>query len=252
MIGTSPPRGSELMDARSDERKSWSTVRVAGSFVLASWALLFWFLWLSGRVSLYLSGRTSWVVPVGAALMTIAAAGRLASSRQRMPIPLRRKEALIMTLMVVPVVVILALPPSTLGTFSAQNKATSSRGAWTRFGTFSEDSPLSFQLIAAALTTAEGRAILTARAGEEVTLVGFATFDDPGDASFQLTRFVFSCCVADALPAWVRVVDVVPGEVGMDDWVEVRGKIYPVGPEIMVDATSVRRIDQPDDPYLSV
>jgi uncharacterized repeat protein (TIGR03943 family) len=251
MIGTRPSRDAELVKARSYEQRSWSAQRVAGSLVLAAWATLFWFLWLSGRVSLYLSGRTSWVVPVGAVLLTLAAVGRLGSSRQLMPVPLRRKEALIMTMMVVPVVVLLVLPPSTLGTFSAQKKTTLSRGAWTRFGTFSKESPISFLLIAAALTTEEGRAILTARAGEEVTLVGFATFDHPGDASFELTRFVFSCCVADALPAWVRVVDAVPGGFGTDDWVEVRGTIYPVGPEIMVDATSVRLTDAPEDPYLS-
>ena len=87
------------------------------------WAGLFWFLLLTHRVGLYLSTRTAWVVPVGAVLLTAAAVGRLASSRTRRPGPLVRRDAIVMGLMVLPVILITVLPPQTLGTYSVNKKA---------------------------------------------------------------------------------------------------------------------------------
>ena len=95
---------------------------MAGALLLAAWAGMFWFLFLSGRVNLYLSTRTSWVVPVGAILLTIASIGWLLSARVSAPEPVARREAVALTLMAVPVVLILALPPATLGSFSAAKK----------------------------------------------------------------------------------------------------------------------------------
>lgn len=46
--------------------RAWSWPRVGGALVLAAWAGLFWFLILADRVDLYLSTRTSWVVPMAA------------------------------------------------------------------------------------------------------------------------------------------------------------------------------------------
>ena len=50
-----------------------------------------------------------------------------------------------------------------------------------------------------------------------------------------------SCCVADATIAEVRVVNVTPGQFANEDWVEVTGTIYPIGREVIVDATASPR-----------
>src|SRR5207249_528174 len=102
----------------------WSPARIAGGGVLAAWAVLFWWLQASGRVNLYLSTRTQWVVPVGAVLLTLAAVGRLLSARVPSAEPLQRREAVVMALMTLPVVILLALPPATLDQYSAGKKAT--------------------------------------------------------------------------------------------------------------------------------
>jgi len=66
-----------------------------------------------------------------------------------------------------------------------------------------------------------------------------------------LTRYVVSCCVADATVAQVRVVNVTPGAFANDTWVEVTGIIYPLGREVIVDATQITEVDRPDRPYLT-
>jgi uncharacterized membrane protein YcgQ (UPF0703/DUF1980 family) len=60
-----------------------------------------------------------------------------------------------------------------------------------------------------------------------------------------------SCCVADATIAEVRVVNVTPGQFANEDWVEVTGTIYPIGREVIVDASSIAEVARPDHPYLT-
>jgi len=233
-------------------RRAWSPGRVAGGLVLAAWAALFWFLLLTGRDDLYLSTRTSWVVPVGAALLTAAAAGRIASARVRSPEPIRSREAWVMGLTVLPVVVVLALPPATLGSFSASKRPSFSSAG---FATSLDDAgsgPLTLVDVAAAQYSKAGEQALARRAGEQVDLVGIVTrYADTPAGEFLLTRYIVTCCVADATTAQVRVVNVPPGKFQTNDWVQVRGPIYPLGKQVIVNATSVEEVARPAGPYLT-
>lgn len=238
--------------AESPGPRRWSRPRLAGAFVLAAWAMLFWFLWLSGRDALFLSSRTDWIVPVAAVLLTAATMGRLASARVRTPAPLASRELWIAALMVVPVVLILATPPTTLGTFSAGKRA---GFADARFATSLNDigvGDLSLVDVAVGQTSPEGERALAARAGESVRFVGFvARYDDTPADEFVLTRYVVTCCVADAMIASVRTVNVTPGLFANDEWVEVTGTIYPVGREVIVAASTIRKMERPERPYLT-
>jgi len=73
----------------------------------------------------------------------------------------------------------------------------------------------------------------------------------PAD-EFVLTRFMISCCVADALSVQVRIVGAPPGKFEEDRWVRVVGTIYPLGQETVVDAARVEGVERPDEPYLNV
>jgi uncharacterized repeat protein (TIGR03943 family) len=230
----------------------WSPARVAGALVLGAWAALFWFLLLTGRDAFYLSTRTEWVVPVAAVLLSAATLGRLASARVSTPEPLRRRELGVMVAMVVPVLLVIALPPATLGAFSAGTRAGVSNA---RFSTSAGDissGELTLVDVAAAQTTPDGERALARRAGETVSFVGFVTRypDTPAD-EFLLTRYVVCCCVADATVAQVRVVNVTPGAFEDNDWVEVSGAIYPIGREVIVNASGIEPVPRPDRPYLS-
>jgi putative membrane protein len=239
-------------EIRGERRRSWSTSRLAGAAVLAAWAVLFWFLLLSGRDALYLSTRTAWVVPVGAVLLTGASVGRLGSARTRTPAPMTLREAWALAFMVVPVVLVLALPPATLGSFSAGKRAGfASAGIATSAGDAGTGA-ISLIDVAAAQTTKEGETALAGRAGENVDLVGFVVryADTPAD-ELLLTRYIVTCCVADATVAQVRVVNVQPGAFSANEWVDVKGAIYPLGREIIVNASSVVGVPRPEHPYLT-
>ncbi|HEV3474896.1 MAG TPA: TIGR03943 family protein [Actinomycetota bacterium] len=232
--------------------RSWSPLRVAVGGALAAWAALFWFLLLSGRTSLYLSSRTAWVVPVGAILLTVSAAGRLASARTGIPEPLGRRTVWGLGFVVLPVAVLLALPPATLGSFAASRR-TLSTGLVTTAPNLETGGPVTLASVAAAGWSQDARRSLIRRAGTSVTFDGIVARRDgqPAD-EFMLTRFIVSCCVADALGVQVRVVGAPPDRFRTDEWVRVSGTFYPVGREVVVDAAAIEPIPRPDNPYLNV
>jgi putative membrane protein len=234
------------------EELRWSPSRVAGTVVLGAWAALFWFLLASGRDAFYLSTRTEWVVPVAAVLLTLATLGRLASARAMRPEPLRSRELAVMIAMVVPVLLLTILPPATLGSFSAAKRSAVADAGFSASEGDIATGDLTLVDVAAAQTTPEGERALANRAGEQVDFLGFVTryADTPAD-EFLLTRYVVSCCVADATVAQARVVNVTPGAFEDNEWVEVTGTIYPIGREVIVNASTIRGVPRPERPYLS-
>jgi len=233
-------------------RAGLSPVRVASALALASWAGLFWFLIGSGRTSLYLSSRTDWVVPVGAIVLTAALAGRLLSLRTARPEALTRREALAIGLTILPVVTVLALPPASLGSFAADRRSSLASAGFSGDAGDISSGEVTLVDVASALRSGEGMQQLTKRAGAEVGFVGFVTRDPgmPAD-EFLLTRFLVSCCAADALSIQVRVVGAPPGRFEADQWVRAEGLLYPLGGEVIVDATLVEGVPRPDRPYLN-
>jgi putative membrane protein len=216
---------------------------------------MFWWLLATGRVNLYLSTNTSWVVPVGAVLLTAAAVGRLASARGPESEPIGRREEIVLALMVVPVILVMVLPPATLGSFSASKKTTYSPGV-TLSSSFYDDitstSEITLLSVAAGQTSNQGSQALAKRAGADVDFIGVASRDPSTPADeFLLTRYVITCCVADATIVQVRVVNVSPGAIQPNDWVEVRGQLYPLGRTMLVNADSVAVVPRPAKPYLT-
>jgi uncharacterized repeat protein (TIGR03943 family) len=227
-----------------------SPVRVATAVVLAGWAGLFWFLLGSGRTSLYLSSRTAWVVPTGAIVLTAAAVGRLLTLRTPRPEPLTSRTSWALGFIVFPAVVVLALPPTALGSYAASRRSLSA--GFAGGPALEAGDRVTLAAVAAGVWSDEARRALVARAGSRVTFEGIVTRREGSPADeFVLTRFIVSCCVADALSVQVRVVGAPPG-FEQDQWVRVSGTFYPVGREVVVDAASVRAISQPQDPYLNV
>ncbi len=230
----------------------WSPKRLSGAFALAAWAGLFWFLMASDRTAFYLSSRTDWVVPVGAVILTIATVGRFASARSDHEEPLSSKEAWGLGIIVLPVVVVLALPPASLSSFAASRRSSFASAGFVTSAEDVAEGEISLADVAGARRDDGAMKALVERAGTEVDFTGFVTRDAGMAADeFVLTRFLISCCVADALSVEVRVVGAPPGQFTKDDWVRVAGKIYPVGGEVILDAHSIDGVKRPDKPYLN-
>jgi putative membrane protein len=226
--------------------------RVLGAIALGAWAALFWWLIATGRTSLYLSPRTDWVVPVGALVLTTALIGRLASLRRGAIGEVGPRDAWGTALIALPVALVLALPPASLGSFAVSRRSSASAGAFAGSLEDIATGELSLIDISAGLRSREGMRALVKRAGAHVSFVGFVTRREGMDADqFVLTRFLISCCVADALSVQARVVGAPPGGFKTDQWVRVEGNMYPLGREVIVDATSVTRVPKPAHPYLS-
>jgi uncharacterized repeat protein (TIGR03943 family) len=229
-----------------------SPARLLETLALGAWAGLFWFLLISGRTAFYLSSRTSWVVVVGAVTLSLAVLGRLASLGSVHPETVSVGAAGGIALLILPVVVILVLPPAALGSYAAARRSTVVGAGFSASSGSIATGDLDLLEVAAAQRSREGMRALSARAGREVSFVGFVvrTPEMPPD-EFLLSRFVVSCCAADALSTQVRVVGAPPGRLAADDWVRVEGHIYPLGREVIVDATSVSKVARPAHPYLT-
>ena len=233
--------------------RSWSPARLLTAAALSAWAMLFWWMLLSGRTSLYLSDRTAWVVPLGAVLLTVAVAGFVATARTSAPEPIERRAALSIALLTAPVVLMAASPPASLGSYAAGRRAgLVAAGAPAGSAGSIARGRVDFADVAVALRSRFAMRTLVERAGSPVEFVGFVdrTTGMPAD-EFYLTRFLVTCCAADAVSLRVRVVGAPPGELRQDQWVSVSGRIYPLGREVLVHASAVTPVKRPERPYLN-
>ena len=91
--------------------------------------------------------------------------------------------------------------------------------------------------------------------GVEANLIGFVYRDDRFDEDlFMLSRFIVSCCVADASPIGVIVRSDQAGEYAADQWLQVQGH-FQAGRFINAEmpilvASEITPIEQPQQPYL--
>ncbi len=83
--------------------------------------------------------------------------------------------------------------------------------------------------------------------GDEISLSGFVTPSD--DGVFSLTRLVITHCVIDAQPASIPVGAVSADAPETGQWVSVTGTVRERDGMLVVDASSMQVIDEPEDPY---
>ncbi|OUC91037.1 TIGR03943 family putative permease subunit, partial [Streptomyces swartbergensis] len=150
-----------------------------------------------------------------------------------------------------PALALLLFPPPALGSYSAERDADrrAARGVGT-FPALPAGNPLDITLgdFGSRAVYDSGRSLR----GRTVRLTGFVTRDD--DGTWYVTRLLVSCCAADATTAKAEVRGA--GAPPVDTWVTVTGTWHPEGelgsaaawPPVL-DAGSVRRVRQPDNPY---
>jgi uncharacterized repeat protein (TIGR03943 family) len=161
-------------------------------------------------------------------------------------------------LLIAPILAIAVVVPGPLGAFAA-NRAAATLPTPTRadFGPLPAPAvpggpvDLSVKEFVGRAVYDQGRSVR----GAPVRLQGFVTADARG-GGFLLTRFIVTCCAADARPLRVAIRGLAPPWPAPDTWLEVTGTWRPeqrtaedTRPPIL-DATDLRPIPAPASPYL--
>ena len=229
-------------------RVDWT--RLLRGLGILAWAAFFDYLWLSGRSVEYVGARTAWVVVFGAIALTAAAVLYLSGVRapQRTAAPSARELGGILIL-IAPIALAVMAPAVTLGAQAVDQKR-SADGATSLARLADYDGEIRLYELAGAVfdpAWAEERGI---RPGLKVEFDGFVS-KVHGDGSVELSRFMASCCAADAVPYSIDVA--LPGggpELKKNDWLDVRGTVE-TGERapFMVRAEDVRPIEPPLDAY---
>ncbi|MGW3283685.1 TIGR03943 family putative permease subunit [Streptomyces sp. NPDC001002] len=154
-------------------------------------------------------------------------------------------------LLTLPALALLLFPPPALGSYSAGREA--AQRAAQGVGSFpalpaGDPVELSVAQFSSRAIYDSGRSLK----GRTLRMTGFVTHGD--DGTWYVTRLLVSCCAADATTSKVEIRgdDAPP----TDTWVTVTGTWHPKGelgsdaawPPVL-DATSVRQVKQPADPY---
>ncbi|RKE64836.1 DUF1980 domain-containing protein [Microbacterium sp. AG238] len=146
------------------------------------------------------------------------------------------------------VAVVLVTPPATLSAELAMSRDTGTpplfQGADTvALATTGDTSSFGVGEWASVFATATNP---EAFEGDEISLTGFVTPSSSG--GFGLTRLVITHCVIDAQPASIPIGDAsdVPAT---GEWVTVTGVIRDRDGALVVEATGVQTVGEPEDPY---
>jgi putative membrane protein len=222
--------------------------------VLLAWTAFFSWLYLSGQMTRYLGPRTYWVVPFGAIGLGLAALAHLATLRTDKPRRLSWGEVGGYVVLLLPMLVVLAVPKPDLGALAASRKAQAGGLA----GGVAQPQPvagvdLRFLEISYSEESEEYANAVGATDGKRVSLTGFVS-DGEGDpeGTFALSRFYVSCCAADAIPYSVSIdaSDAATSSYDRDTWLHVEGALERRGEDLVVVAESIDEVEEPKDPYL--
>jgi uncharacterized repeat protein (TIGR03943 family) len=162
-------------------------------------------------------------------------------------------------LLTLPLLALLLIAPPPLGAFAAGRQSSKPPAApAANFGPLPE--PTADGAIPLRISEYVGRALYDEQKsleGKTVRLTGFVTASDDPGAAFQLTRFLLACCAADGQAVNVKVRSTEPAP-AVDTWLEVDGTWVPTPDREadgllqeapVLEATAIRRIEQPAQPY---
>jgi uncharacterized repeat protein (TIGR03943 family) len=161
-------------------------------------------------------------------------------------------------LLVAPIIAIAVVVPHPLGAFAA-NRSAATHLTLTKADLGPLPKPAApGEPVDLTLKEFIGRAVYgqgTSLRGAPVRLLGFVA-PDPRGGGFYLTRFIVTCCAADARPIRVAIHGLTPPWPATDSWAEVTGTWHPEArdPEDqrppILDANELQTVTAPASPYL--
>jgi uncharacterized repeat protein (TIGR03943 family) len=227
--------------------------RVLRGTGLVAWAVFFDYLWLTGRSVDYVGPRTTWVVAFGAVALTAASllyvTGLLTREETTRP---SGRELRRLVVILAPIALAVMAPSVTLGAQAVEQKRAAD-GATSLARLEAYDGSVRLYELAAASYDPQWAIDHGIENGLRVEFDGFVSKVRGDGETVELSRFLASCCAADAMPYSVDV-SLPAGTAGLrkNQWLEIRGEVVePLDGEraFSVVADEVEKIDRPPDTY---
>jgi uncharacterized repeat protein (TIGR03943 family) len=219
---------------------------------LVAWAVFFDYLWLSGRSADYVGPRTTWVVVFGAVALTAASVLYVTGlfTREHAPRP-SVKELGRLVVILAPIALAATAPSVTLGAQAVDQKRTAD-GATSLARLEAYDGSIRLYELAAASYNPQWAAERGIADGLLVEVDGFVS-KVRDDGTIELSRFLASCCAADAMPYSVDVeVPAGTARLEKNQWLRVRGQVVERAEgkrKFALAADEVEPIERPADAY---
>jgi uncharacterized repeat protein (TIGR03943 family) len=226
-------------------------VRLVRAAALIGWAAFFDWLWLSDRAGEYVGPRTAWVVPFGGIVLTIAAVLYLRGARRsgvEESRPASAGELLGLVALLAPLLLVAAAPASSLGALAVDRKR-SSGDQVAAVNRLEKTADVSLYDIAGANASEEYARDNDIRPGLRVDVDGLLS-KQAESGTLELSRFLASCCAADAMPFSVDVQP--PGDAPdyeLSQWLQVSGTLERIGGSLVIVAEQMKPIERPSNPY---
>jgi uncharacterized repeat protein (TIGR03943 family) len=225
-------------------------VKLVRGAALLAWAGFFDWLWLSGRAGDYVGPRTAWVVPFGGIVLTVAAVLYLSGAVRRggASRPASAADVLGLVALLTPLLLVAAAPSSSLGALAVDRKRSTGDqvAAVNRLKTTAD---VSLYDIAGANASTEYARDHDIRPGIRVDIDGLVS-GEIEEGTFEFSRFLASCCAADAMPFSIRVQPRADApKVELSQWLQVAGTLESVDGNLVVVAERMARIERPANPY---
>jgi len=248
---------------RIEEQLKESLRDALKTLVVVAMAIFLLLLAYNGRVLLYINQRTAWLlVPTAIVLFVIAEAFRRRPTGAEHEAGCQCGDAhhpfapLSLLLVALPVLLGMLVPPAPLGALAmGARDSVSFTAPASLSGNVADVEQGSERNILDWIAVFQRSSDLTPFAGKEAHVTGFVFRDDAAGADrFMVSRFIITCCVADAMPVGLPVRWPDAATLAPDQWVEVSGPIAleQVDGDTVpyIDATAVVPVNAPDQPYL--
>jgi uncharacterized repeat protein (TIGR03943 family) len=224
-------------------------VRLVRGAALLAWAAFFDWLWLSGRAGDYVGPRTAWVVPFGGIVLTVAAVLYLRGARRGAgPRTPTAGDLLGLVALLAPLLLVVAAPSSSLGALAVDRKR-STGDQIAAVDRLDGGERLTLYDIAGANASTEYARDHDIRAGVRVDIDGLVS-GKVENGTFEFSRFLASCCAADAMPFSIRVQPPADAPAwDLSQWLRVAGTLQRQNESLVLIAERIEPIDRPANPY---
>ncbi|MEM9264743.1 MAG: TIGR03943 family protein [Cyanobacteria bacterium P01_F01_bin.13] len=255
------PRRSASAASKPLIRFPWYRSDLLDALVLGAWSLAFLKYWITGKLFLLLHPDYMWLANGAAIVLMGMAIFKLTKGRRRTPVTtghimLLPPQLSSLILLVVAVVALVYTPQAFASDTAIQRGISDSL-------TLTRSQPQRF----VRQTASEDRTIIDwirtlnvypepdAYTGQSVKVSGFVIHPEEWPENYlMLSRFVLTCCAADAYPVGLPIQLAVSRQAYTpDSWLEVEGKMVTATingqRQLTIDPTQLETIPEPRNPY---